>query len=64
MFARLSRHAAALAEARRQDAIKRLLDAPAPPGVTVERTSEGVILVGKHLRRRLIDDPRLRSVGR
>ena len=41
-----------------------LMATDCPAGVRVERTDEGVCLIGKNLRRRMIDDARLRNFGR
>ena len=36
--------------------IDRLAKASAPPGITVEATDDGITLIGKNLRRRILDD--------
>jgi hypothetical protein len=41
-----------------------LATAELPAGVTAESMSEGVVLSGKHLRRRMIADPNIRNFGR
>lgn len=52
--------------ARRADlAVKRHIDRLAqkqtPPGVTATAIDSGVALTGKHLRRRILQDPQLRN---
>lgn len=37
--------------------------ADVPPGVTVTARPDGVALEGRALKRRMLDDPRLRSIG-
>lgn len=44
--------------------INRLAQTQPPPGVTVEATDAGLILTGKNLRRRMLNDPNLRNFGR
>lgn len=44
--------------------INRLAQTQPPPGVTVEATDVGLILTGKNLRRRMLNDPNLRNFGR
>ncbi len=48
------------------DATKRriLASADLPPGVTAQATDQGILLSGKRLRRRMIDDPRIRNIAR
>jgi len=53
-----------LAEARRLGAIERLAAHPVPPGVSIETGHDGLTLSGRGLRRRMIDDAALRSIGR
>jgi hypothetical protein len=66
MFERLMARGVRRAEAQRARRIaelaKRVAD-DVPPGVTVETGSEGVALVGRGLRRRMLGDVRLRAVG-
>ena len=61
---RITAKAAALAERRADDICERLMRAPRPAGVDVERSGDGICLVGKNLRRRMLDDPQLRNFGR
>ena len=44
--------------------IARLATTPIPPGVTVEPIDGGIALTGKGLRRRMLNDPKLRNFGR
>jgi hypothetical protein len=64
MFDRLSARADHLADqaadARRVEIAAR----PLPNGVTATVTADGVILSGKRLRRRFINDPALRNFAR
>lgn len=61
---RMKAKAAALGE-RRVDALcQQLMHAPRPAGVDVERSSDGICLVGKNLRRRMLYDPQIRNFGR
>jgi hypothetical protein len=56
------------ADRRAAKAVQRQIDqlakAATPPGVRVEANDTGVVLTGKRLRRRIIDDPQLRNFGR
>ena len=61
---RISAKAAALGERRVDDICDQLMQAPRPVGVDVERSGDGICLVGKNLRRRMLDDPQLRNFGR
>ncbi len=61
---RINAKAAALAERGANDICDRLMRAPRPAGVDVERHGDGICLVGKNLRRRMLDDPQLRNFGR
>ena len=61
---RIKAKAAALGESRVEDICDRLMRAPRPTGVDVERSADGICLVGKNLRRRMLDDPQLRNFGR
>lgn len=54
----------ALGEGRAADIRDRLLATDCPDGVSIEPTGEGVCLVGKGLRRRMLTDARLRNFGR
>ena len=42
----------------------RLMATDLPQGVRAERNGDGVTLVGKNLRRRMLDDAQLRNFGR
>ena len=65
MFERLKARAARAGQAAVLMAIARLArDAQLPADVTVETGDEGLTLSGRALRRRLLDDPRLRRIGR
>ncbi len=64
MFERIIRKTQARASEKRNAQIERLAQVTPPPGITITRTEEGVVLSGKRLRRRLITDPALRSFGR
>lgn len=64
MFERMIAKAQALAAQKRNAQIERLERVTPPPGITITRTDDGVVLSGKRLRRRLITDPALRSFGR
>ncbi len=64
MFERIIGKAQAIAAQKRNDQIERLVQVTPPPGITITRTDDGVVLSGKRLRRRLITDPALRSFGR
>ena len=61
---RITAKAAALAEGRVDDICDQLMQAPRPVGVNAERIGDGICLVGKSLRRRMLDDPQLRNFGR
>ncbi|WP_430444102.1 hypothetical protein [Sphingorhabdus contaminans] len=45
-------------------AIAKLSETPVPAGVHVEATEGGVLLSGRHLRRRMLGDPQLRNFGK
>lgn len=62
--ARIKAKADALCEKRVALVRDRLMTAAAPQGARLESTAEGVTLIGKNLRRRMLDDPRLRNFGR
>lgn len=64
MFEHLLDRAQLRAQQHRSARIKRLAETAAPPGVTVTRTEDGIVLSGKRLRRRLITDAALRGFGR
>ena len=61
---RITAKAAALGERRADDICGQLMQAPRPAGVDVERSGDGICLVGKNLRRRMLYDPQLRNFGR
>ena len=61
---RITAKAAALAERRVDDICDRLMQSPRPAGVNGERRGDGICLVGKNLRRRMLYDPQLRNFGR
>jgi hypothetical protein len=61
---RITAKAAALGAGRADDICDRLMLSPRPAGVDVERSGDGICLVGKNLRRRMLDDPQLRNFGR
>ena len=64
MFENLLRRATDLADHARAARIERLAGELPPPGITITRTSDGVVLSGKRLRRRFVTDASLRSLGR
>lgn len=61
---RITAKAAALGERRVDGLCQQLMHAPRPVGVDVERCGDGMCLVGKNLRRRMLYDPQLRNFGR
>ncbi len=61
---RLTAKADVLGAARVQKISDRLMVADLPQGVRAERSDEGVTLVAKNLRRRMLDDAQLRNFGR
>ena len=64
MFERIIRKAQAIAAQKRDVQIVRLAQVTPPPGITVARSEDSIVLSGKRLRRRFITDPALRSFGR
>lgn len=64
MFERIIKKVQAEAARKRDAQIARLAQVTPPPGITVARSEDGIVLSGKRLRRRLITDPVLRSFGR
>ena len=64
MFERIIKKAQALAAQKRDAQIARLAQVTPPPGITVARSEDGIVLSGKRLRRRFITDPVFRSFGR
>jgi hypothetical protein len=61
---RLTAKADALGAAYVQQVTDQLMATKLPPGVRAERHADGVTLVAKNLRRRMLDDVQLRSFGR
>ena len=61
---RIKAKAEALGERRADDIRDQLMQAPRPAGVAVKRSGDGICLIGKNLRRRMLDDPQLRNFGR
>ncbi|MBJ7253399.1 MAG: hypothetical protein JHD25_01330 [Sphingomonadaceae bacterium] len=61
---RLKAKADVLGAARVQRISDRLMATDLPQGVRAERSDEGVTLVAKNLRRRMLDDAQLRNFGR
>lgn len=61
---RLTAKAEALGAAHVQQVTDQLMATPLPRGVRAERRADGVTLVAKNLRRRMLEDAQLRSFGR
>jgi hypothetical protein len=61
MMERLLKRGQAIGAARAKAAIDVLIAKPLPPGIAVERTSTGITLSGRGLRRRYVTDARLRA---
>ena len=61
---RIKSKAAALGERRVDGLCDQLMHVPRPARVDVERSGDGICLVGKNLRRRMLYDPQLRNFGR
>lgn len=61
---RLKAKADALGAARVEQISDRLMATELPQGVCAERSGDGVTLVAKNLRRRMLDDAQLRNFGR
>ena len=61
---RLMAKADALGDRRAEQLRAQLSATDLPQGVRAERSGEGVTLMAKNLRRRMLDDPILRSFGR
>lgn len=62
----LKERAAAIGARAVKNVIRDIVDTAqgdVPPGVTVEAQDDGVALIGKRLRQRLISDARLRAIG-
>lgn len=65
MFERILTRARMIGQAAALTAIARLArEADLPRDVSIETDEKRVIISGRGLRRRLLDDPRLRRVGR
>lgn len=64
MLERAEERADAAAEKLRRLKISELAATLLPPGVKAEATDDGVLLSGRRLRRRMIDDVQLRNFGR
>lgn len=62
--ARLHARAQALSEARAARIRDQMMALDCPAGVRLEASGEGVCLIGKGLRRRMLTDPKLRNFGR
>ncbi len=60
----LQARAEALGTARAARIRAQLLAANCPEGVRIEPSGDGVTLIGKGLRRRMLTDPTLRNFGR
>jgi hypothetical protein len=61
---RLKAKADAVGAVRVEQISDRLMATDLPQGVRAERNGDGVTLVGKNLRRRMLDDAQLRNFGR
>ncbi len=65
MFERLKARAERVGRAAVLVALARLArQAALPPDVRLETGEDGLTLSGRALRRRMLDDPRLRGIGR
>lgn len=64
MLERLTQAAEERAAAAVASQISRIAQTPTPPGVAVEANADGVILLGKNLRRRMLTNANLRNFGR
>lgn len=65
MFERLKARAERVGRAAVLVALARLArQAALPPDVRLETREDGLTLSGRALRRRMLDDPRLRGIGR
>jgi hypothetical protein len=60
MMDRLLKRGQAIGAARAEAAVDALIAKPLPPGIAVERTSTGITLSGRGLRRRYVTDAALR----
>ena len=61
---RLKAKAKALGEVRATRIRDQMMASDCPAGVRLERSGDGVCLIGKGLRRRMLTDPKLRNFGR
>ena len=61
---RLTAKADFLGERRAEQLRDQLMATDLPQGVRAERNGEGVTLIGRNLRRRMLDDAQLRNFGR
>jgi len=61
---RMQAKADALGEKRAALVRDQLMTAAVPHDVRLERVDDGICLIGKNLRRRMLDDTRLRNFGR
>lgn len=61
---RMTAKADALGDRRAEQLREQLIKENLPQGVRAERSGEGVTLIGKNLRRRMLNDAVLRSFGR
>lgn len=64
MIEKLTQAAEERAAAAVAKQISRIAQTPTPPGVSVEANADGVILLGKNLRRRMLTNANLRNFGR
>ncbi|MFN3620885.1 hypothetical protein [Sphingorhabdus sp.] len=61
---RMNARAGVLAERRAEQLRDQLMATDLATGVRIERSDGGVTLIGRNLRRRMLDDARLRNFGR
>lgn len=61
---RMNAKADVLAERRAEQRRDQLMATDLATGVRIERSDGGVTLIGRNLRRRMLDDARLRNFGR
>jgi hypothetical protein len=64
MLERLLDRASALGRIAQKNAIARLIRQDLPPGITARVRDDAIILSGRGLIRRFINDPRIRRFGR
>ena len=60
----LKARAVVLGEARAAQVREQLMASECAEGVRLEASGDGVCLIGKGLRRRMLTDPKLRNFGR